>query len=130
MNLAAMASIPTPIIFDILIQLPIKSLARFKTLSKLCRSFITDPHFIYTHFKNGANKANNLCLILSCMEHRNLNSIIHFLTVRPDIDELAVVEYSAAVSFDSYQVLPSCNGLVCFFGLHGDVCVCNPSTKT
>ena len=63
------------------------------------------------------------------MEHRNLKSIIHFLTVRADIDELAVVEYSAPVSFDSYQILPSCNGLVCFYGLHGGVRVCNPGTK-
>ncbi|XVF63818.1 hypothetical protein PTKIN_Ptkin09bG0117100 [Pterospermum kingtungense] len=124
-----MASIPSPVIFDILLLLPVKSLARFKALNKFCRSLITDQHFIRTHFRNGANKANNtLCFILSCMEHRNLNSIIHFVTVR-DYDELAVVEYSTPVSFDSYNVLPSCNGLVCFYGLHGGVHVCNPSTK-
>ncbi|XP_022752197.1 putative F-box protein At2g02030 [Durio zibethinus] len=125
-----MASIPTPIIFDILVRLPIKPLARFKSLNKLCRSFIKDPHFIYTHLKNStASKVNDLCLILSCVGLRNLNGIIHFLTVRADIDEQAVVEFSAPVSLDSYQVLPSCNGLVCFYGLHGCVHVCNPSTK-
>ncbi|XVE56078.1 hypothetical protein DITRI_Ditri03aG0208200 [Diplodiscus trichospermus] len=99
------------------------------SLNKLCRSIITDQHFIYTYSKNGAEKANNLCLILSCMEHRKLNSIIHFLTIRADDDELGVVEYSAPLSFDSYRVLPSCKGLVCFYGLHGGVHVCNPSTK-
>ncbi|XVE94674.1 hypothetical protein REPUB_Repub02eG0029200 [Reevesia pubescens] len=125
-----MASIPSPIIFDILVKLPIKSLARFKTLNKLCHSFIREPDFIHTHFKIGsANSANNFCLILSCKEHPDLNNIIHFLTVRADMDELAVVEYSPPVSLDSYQVLPSCNGLVCFYGLHGGVYVCNPSTK-
>ncbi|XVE94677.1 hypothetical protein REPUB_Repub02eG0029500 [Reevesia pubescens] len=125
-----MAFIPSPIIFDILVRLPIKSLARFKTLNKLCHSFIREPDFIQTHFKIGsANSANNLCLILSCDEHPDLNSIIHFLTVRADMDELSVVEYSPPVSLDSYRVLPSCNGLVCFYGLLGGVHVCNPSTK-
>ncbi|XVE94676.1 hypothetical protein REPUB_Repub02eG0029400 [Reevesia pubescens] len=124
-----MAYVPGHIFFDILLLLPIKSLARFKTLNKLCHSIIMDPHFLHTHFKNGAaNKANNLRLILSLMEeHRN--NIIHFLTIRADMDELAVLEYSAPVSSDSFQVLPSCNGLVCFYGRHGGVHVCNPSTK-
>ncbi|XVE69847.1 hypothetical protein DITRI_Ditri10aG0024500 [Diplodiscus trichospermus] len=125
-----MASIPSPILFDILVRLPIKTLARFKALNKLCRSFITDPDFIYAHFKSGAKKANDLCLLLSCIEHhRNLNSVIHFLTVRNVDDGFAVVEYSAPVSFDFYQVLPSCNGLVCFYGLHGGLHVCNPGSK-
>ncbi|KAK8506588.1 hypothetical protein V6N13_103407 [Hibiscus sabdariffa] len=124
-----MSSIPSPIIFDILIQLPVKSLARFKSLNKLYCSFITDPHFIYTQFNNGTGSADdNNRLILSYIEHRNLDTVIHFLTVR-EIDELAVVEYSAAISFGSYHVLPSSYGLVCFFGLHGDVYVCNPTIK-
>ncbi|KAK6245441.1 hypothetical protein SCA6_008531 [Theobroma cacao] len=123
-----MASMPSPVIFDILVRLPVKSLARFKTLNKLCRSFIRDPRFIGTHFKYGADEGNDVCLILSYMQHGNLNSIVHILTVR-DNDELALVEYSAPVSFDSYQILPSCYGLVCFYGLHGGVLVCNPSTK-
>ncbi|KAK8596725.1 hypothetical protein V6N13_001328 [Hibiscus sabdariffa] len=123
-----MASIPSPLIFDILIKLPVKSLARFKALNKLCCSFITDPSFINIHLKNCTAKEvdNDPCLIVSCMEHRNLHSTIHFLTVR---NQHAVLEYSPPVSFDSYQLLPSCNGLVCFHGLHGGVYVCNPCTK-
>ncbi|GMI96811.1 hypothetical protein like AT3G06240 [Hibiscus trionum] len=123
-----MASIPSPLIYDILIRLPVKSVARFKALNKLCCSFIRDPHFINTHLKSCAAKEgdNDVCLIVSCMEHRNLHSTIHFFTVR---NEHAVVEYSPPVSLDSYKVLPSCNGLVCFYGLHGGVYVCNTSTK-
>ncbi|KAK8332281.1 hypothetical protein V6Z12_A10G129500 [Gossypium hirsutum] len=125
-----MAFIPSPIIYNILSKLPVKSLARFKSLNKLYCSLINDPHFINAHFKNHIVVHGDLCLILSCIEHQNLNNTnkIHFFTIKDN--EHAMIEYSITVSFDTYHILPSCNGLICFYGLHGSVHVCNPTTKT
>ncbi|MBA0756131.1 hypothetical protein Gogos_021650 [Gossypium gossypioides] len=125
-----MAFIPSPIIYNILSKLPVKSLARFKSLNKLYCSFINDPHFTNAHFKNHSVVHGDLCLILSCIEHQNLNNTtkIHFFTIKDN--EHAMIEYSMPVSFDTYHILPSCNGLICFYGLHGSVHVCNPTTKT
>ncbi|MBA0730490.1 hypothetical protein Golax_022679, partial [Gossypium laxum] len=99
-----MAFIPSPIIYNILSKLPVKSLARFKSLNKLYCSFINDPHFINAHFKNHSVVHGDLCLILSCIEHQNLNNTtkIHFFTIKDN--EHAMIEYSMPDKYKLYLV--------------------------
>lgn len=121
-----MTFIPAPLLFEFLIRLPVKSLAKFKCINKTWFSLLSDPDFIYSHL-NRAKTENHLALLLSFISHDNLSSTINFFAINDH--ELADFEYSVQVCLDSYCVLPSCNGLVCFFGLQGGIHICNPATK-
>lgn len=113
--------IPEPLIFDFLIRLPVKSLVRFKCINRFWYDLISDPPFIYAHLKRSkAAISNDSCLLLiSCSLNDDLSSAstVYFFTVKDYTTAPAVLEYSVRVSFDSYIVLPSCNGLVCFYAL-------------
>ncbi|KAL5847679.1 hypothetical protein ACOSQ3_011203 [Xanthoceras sorbifolium] len=120
------------IFFELLIRVPVKSLARFKCVNRFWCSLISHSDFIYTHLEAAKRLYNNSRLIISCLVHDdNLcnSSTLYFYLIRDD-HEPAVLEYSTQVSYDSYHFLPSCNGLVCFYGAHAaGIYVCNPSTK-
>ncbi|KAJ6408555.1 hypothetical protein OIU84_011808 [Salix udensis] len=45
------ATIPSDIISDILSRLPVKSLSRFKSVSKSMLAFLGDPEFVEQHLK-------------------------------------------------------------------------------
>ncbi|CAM0947182.1 unnamed protein product [Alopecurus aequalis] len=46
--------IPDEIVFEILLRLPVKSLTRFKSVSKSWRTIISDPRFIRLHLKQSS----------------------------------------------------------------------------
>ncbi|GAV76937.1 FBA_3 domain-containing protein [Cephalotus follicularis] len=123
-----MALIPDSLILEFLLRLPLKSLVRFKCIDKFWYSLISHLDFIYTQL-NRAKSENNRCLMFSCLlDHDHQHSAIQFFSIK-DNHEPAVLEHIAPVSLDSYHVLPSCNGLVCFYGSHSGIHVCNPSTR-
>lgn len=121
-----MAFTPDSLLFEFLIRLPVKSLARFKCINRTWSSLISDPYFVYAHL-NRAKTQNRFCLSLSFISHDNLSTTINFFTINDY--GLAVLDYSVQVCLDSYCVLPSRNGLVCFYGAHGGIHICNPATK-
>ncbi|XP_031261256.1 putative F-box protein At2g02030 [Pistacia vera] len=121
-----MAFIPDSLIFEFLIRLPVKSLARFKCIDRSWSSLISDPDFVYAHLKR-AKTENHCGLLLSFISHDNLSTTINLFTINDY--GLAVLNYSVQVCLDSYCILPSCNGLVCFYGVRGGIHICNPATK-
>ncbi|KAF3949018.1 hypothetical protein CMV_025055 [Castanea mollissima] len=52
--------VPDDVVEDILGQLPVKSLTRFRCVSKSCDSIITDPTFITKHLKLNLNQSESL----------------------------------------------------------------------
>ncbi|XP_050260463.1 putative F-box protein At3g47150 [Quercus robur] len=52
--------VPNDVVEDILGQLPVKSLTRFRCVSKSCDSIITDPTFIAKHFNLNLNQSESL----------------------------------------------------------------------
>ncbi|KAF5728002.1 hypothetical protein HS088_TW21G00144 [Tripterygium wilfordii] len=114
---------PFDLVVEILIRLPVNSIARFKLVSKRWCSSISNPHFIASQLEHAKRKKDQ-CLLLSCTTQENLQ----FYSVKDGA--LANFEYSAPSIDDSYHVMPSCNGLVCFYGINfGGINVCNPITK-
>ncbi|KAJ0024988.1 hypothetical protein Pint_08993 [Pistacia integerrima] len=107
-------------------RLPVKSLARFKCIDRSWSSLISDPDFVYAHLKR-AKTENHCGLLLSFISHDNLSTTINLFTINDYA--LAVLDYSVQVCLDSYCILPSCNGLVCFYGVRGGIHICNPATK-
>ncbi|OWM74640.1 hypothetical protein CDL15_Pgr005220 [Punica granatum] len=41
--------LPEEMIYEILVRLPVKSLCRFRCVSTLWRTIISDPHFVSSH---------------------------------------------------------------------------------
>ncbi|KAH9707661.1 F-box protein [Citrus sinensis] len=114
--------IPSEIIYDILTKLPIKSLMRFRCLSKLCSSYITAPSFAELHALNFPIKT--VGLLVTCPAR--LQTAQHFFSV--DFDGgLAVPLLTIPPRFSRYTTR-SVNGIILMdFGLYATLC--NPSTR-
>jgi F-box interacting protein len=109
-------SLPDDVVFDILTMLPVKSLIRFRCVSKFCNSTITSPIFFTKHLN--LNKAKSL---------PNHNGYLlytsHAITSDPDRELCAVVcnsdftltEISRFKIPFVYNMFGFCNGMFGFF---------------
>ncbi|XP_027165924.1 F-box/kelch-repeat protein At3g23880-like [Coffea eugenioides] len=122
------AHLPPELIFDILLRLPIKSLLRFRCVSKSWNSLISSPEFIKTHLKKTSNARNTKLIFssfkgvpdLDYLTECNLDSVLY----SPTIEAINMVTHMVASSMTeattiqppkekSIEILGSCNGLVC-----------------
>ncbi|EEF36616.1 F-box/kelch-repeat protein At3g23880 [Ricinus communis] len=129
-------SIPVELVVEILAKLPVKSLMRFKSVSKSLHSIITDSEFVKLHSGPG-----RLLLVTSASKFQSItcevlwgnssgNHIIQNLDHPWDGD----LEY-----YHDFYVHGSCNGLICldiherlnFYGLcnRRDLYLWNPTTN-
>lgn len=124
-----MSKIPHDIINDILLQLPVKALLRFRCLSRPLCSIIDGPKFINHHLAHSLHTRSHLSLIL-----RDWN--IYTL----DFDSLdAAAAASVVASAESLdhplhvgggtEIVGSCNGLVALRNSERDLALYNPSTR-
>ncbi|OMP00161.1 hypothetical protein COLO4_12870 [Corchorus olitorius] len=123
-----MSTFPTDLITDILCQLPVKTLLRFKCVSKPWGSLIDDQDFAKLHLHQSLKTNTNIKLLLDN---------------RTEIDEKA---YS--VDFDSFRnlvplprpfrgesdkyysrIFGSCDGLLAVYHHESDIALWNPSTR-
>ncbi|XP_059630364.1 F-box/kelch-repeat protein At3g06240-like [Cornus florida] len=138
-----MANLPHDIVLDILSRLPVKSLNRFKCVSKPWLSLISDPYFVKMHL----NRANSD----PSMNHHRLFTLFPFYSLDyespsscDDVDDHAVVadhdhDHDDAIvnlGFPSkspqngVQIVGSCNGLISLAYRALDVMILwNPSTR-
>ena len=130
--------LPHDIVLNILANLPVKSVLRFRCVSKTWDSSITTPSFISTHLN--LNNNNNLAYLISfastTVDSRTILSFIGGYD--PTFNRIS--EYPIPSGFHSsygfyYYTADSCNGLVCFtqHGYHptttGAICLWNPSIR-
>ncbi|XP_043721153.1 F-box protein CPR1-like [Telopea speciosissima] len=127
-------NLPEDIILAILSRLPVKSLLRFRSVSKLWCALITDPDFVQMHLYRSLATNTNLILLV----------IREYLKIFYS----DVCEQETAVELDcpfkspvGFLILASCNGLLCLFDDDGvvsyfpkeevyDTFLWNPSTRT
>ncbi|KAK9137228.1 hypothetical protein Sjap_007822 [Stephania japonica] len=109
---------PSEIIECILSRLPVKSLLRFRCVSKSWLELISDPDFIKTHLKQYNLINNDIKIMLKS------DSIIYSLDI---VDGNLVVDPHRALKETGEEILGSCNGLLYMFGF----CfwIWNPSTR-
>ncbi|KAB1201526.1 hypothetical protein CJ030_MR0G003213 [Morella rubra] len=119
-----MNNLPEDIIVEILLQLPVKPLLRFRCVSKRWFSLISDPHFAKSHFKRASERTQRLLLSTSL----RLGSLE---VDKPFGNGSAVkkLNFPFKQRGRRVKILGSCNGLVCvsLYG-HKDFYIWNPST--
>ena len=124
--------LPDEIVLEILTRLPVKSLLRFRCVSKSWYSSIANPNFISTHFINNHHDAYfihepNVSLFRShSHEVCTLASNRTFETIS---------EFRIPFTFHSSfpKILGSCNGILCFsdyfMSACNDIYLLNPSIR-
>jgi F-box interacting protein len=107
--------IPYDVVYDIFTRLAVKSLMRFRCVSKSCNSIITNPIFIKTHL----DRANNNGYLLY-IDHARKNP--------PYRRELCTVVYNTLTEISRFQIPFShlhiagfCNGMFCFRNYRNNV---------
>ncbi|XP_030471182.2 F-box protein CPR1-like [Syzygium oleosum] len=117
-----MAGLPVELITEILDRLPVRSLLRFRCVSKRWRGMIDSPGFVRSHLCRSVESSTNLSLFL-----RHSSSLYWI-----DLGSLRRVEetnYPLMCYSDQIKVLGSCNGLLCISNAADDVVIWNPSTR-
>ncbi|KAJ6304504.1 hypothetical protein OIU77_018213 [Salix suchowensis] len=116
-----MSKIPLEIITEIFQQLPVRSLLRFRSLSKPICSLIDDPDFIKLHLNHSITTKSNLSVILKEWE---------LYTVDFDTLSAAVeVKHHPLYAAGGTEVIGSVNGLVFLRHSERNLAVYNLSTR-
>lgn len=124
-----MSDIPPEVITDILSRLPVKSLLRFRCVSKSFKTLIDSPKFIQAHLKQQELKPNSdLKLILKA--HNKADNLFSLdFTSFASTQMPKELEHPLKHLYGPTQVLGSCRGLVLISNNMNDNGVWNPSTK-
>ncbi|XP_059659118.1 F-box/kelch-repeat protein At3g06240-like [Cornus florida] len=124
----AYESLPYDLIVDILSRLPVKSLVRFKSVSKCWLNLFTDPYFVKMHL-NRSHKRKKLVSWCTC-------SPIFFTNIplicSLDNDQPKAVHIESLLPFrtESIRFYGSCDGLILFLNFPSRrLCLLNPSTR-
>ncbi|GER48087.1 F-box and associated interaction domains-containing protein [Striga asiatica] len=154
----AAAILPEEIITEILLRLPVKSLLRFKCVSKPWLLLISSPKFAKTHLQTSTarNSGVSPCENLIFGRRTDNDRSLHTCPINSAIDGSVLADpvtgclYSVnddgdPIPFESaplncppiapgfeLRLIGSCNGLVCFrFSIPTDcsICIMNPATR-
>nr|GEY82614.1 hypothetical protein [Tanacetum cinerariifolium] len=115
--------IPFDIQSEIIKRLPVKSLLRFRSISKQWKSFIDNPKFIKNYHVNHASPQHHLLLCYELDTVENYTSVIDNDTFPKQKFPLTAPE---SLHFNDTFLLNSVNGLFCFYDCYGHV---DPNTK-
>ncbi|KAB1212106.1 F-box protein CPR30 [Morella rubra] len=127
-------TLPDDVVLNILLRLPVKSLCRFKSVSKHFLSAISDPFFLRSHRHQSRQNPNLLFLKHSPPASDNPNNSIH-VPAHSTVEFLSRDTRGIPVDFftlsipDSVYLLPSSRGDVVFFAGEKVFYACNPSTR-
>ncbi|KAF3948343.1 hypothetical protein CMV_025645 [Castanea mollissima] len=135
--------VPDDIVEDILGRLPVKSLTRFRCVSKSCNSIITDTTFINKHLKLNINQSESLIstnthsgyLLYTTKDKNSSPSSKQLCTVVCDNDRTLtqVSRFEIPTFFEKYSIVGSCNGLFCLASCEKELChiiyLWNPSIR-
>ncbi|KAG2695979.1 hypothetical protein I3843_07G037500 [Carya illinoinensis] len=117
-------NLPEDLILEILLRLPVKSLVRFRCVSKRWLFLISDPHFAKSHFDRASEHTQRL-LLSTPLRFGSLE------TDAPLWDGSAVRELFFPFKQEgrAFKIVGSCNGLVCVsLSQNEGFYIWNPST--
>ncbi|KAF9600215.1 hypothetical protein IFM89_005039 [Coptis chinensis] len=123
-------SIPHELVIEILSRLPVKSLFRFKCVSKSWSKLVTtDQHFVELHL-NQSTKSNNINIVASDPKEKYIEEVYSGDSMNFD----NAIQLKLPFSFPfctKLELVGSCNGILCFmkyFFSSEDMYLWNPTT--
>ncbi|KAH9755553.1 F-box/kelch-repeat protein [Citrus sinensis] len=119
-------SLPAKSMLETLLKLPVKTLTRFKCVSKQWHSVISNPTFVALHAK--LSESTNKCYLVQYKEGNYSEN--NFSLCNRNLVQFDEVKFP----INSTQIVSSCSGLVClllntFHSCHFPMFVWNPSTR-
>nr|GMD65710.1 F-box/kelch-repeat protein At3g23880-like [Ipomoea batatas] len=130
-HLQEFPDLPQEIILDILLRLPVKSLLRFRCVSKCWLSLISSPQFIKTHLEFSKKFGpKRLALMATRFGQPEICSTYSIVCENSCI--VRVVElnrFQKTADIPSLCILGSCNGLLCLLTSSYKLLIWNPSTR-
>ncbi|KAF5736359.1 F-box protein CPR30-like [Tripterygium wilfordii] len=116
------ANLPSELIFEIFVRLPVKSIAKFKCVSKPMYAFLSDLRFIKKHLSITVLKNPNLCL--------KLDFRLFLVNEGEGWRRARRLVVPFAYSLERMEISGSCNGLLCLSDhiRDEDIYLYNPST--
>ena len=126
--------LPYNIVLSILKRLPVKSVIRFKCVSKTLDSSITSPDFIYTHLNQNNNNYNkdddhHRYLIHMPVPLPCTNKSVCTVAFDRIYDKVSEFQISKDICFKGVQIVGLCNGLLCLVDNDNHIYLWNPSIK-
>lgn len=125
------ASLPQDILHQIFTRLPVKSIVRFKCVSKFFNSLISDPFFIDEHHRNQSLTYPGTSILL-CIPSKTCQQIFYTANITEENQgklQANRVQYLDRQCFHNLVHLTSANGLICLSNHDGDIAICNLSTR-
>jgi F-box interacting protein len=116
-----MTDFPIDVIVDIFTRLPVKSLLRFRCVSKPFCALIDSHDFIKSHLKRSIDTKTHLSLILR-------DSYLYSLDF-DSLDNLVELDHPLKSEEFGTEVLGSCDGLLCLYNGEEEIAIWNPSTR-
>ncbi|XP_008804788.2 F-box/kelch-repeat protein At3g23880-like [Phoenix dactylifera] len=122
--------LPRDILFSILRRLPLKSVLRFCCVSKYWFNVIMDPDFRNLHFFQSPTEPTALILSQRKLLRENVISM-NLLNLKDHKVHVSDNAISHMVGSHSFNLVGTCNGLLCFtsFDQGESICVGNPITR-
>jgi hypothetical protein len=109
--------VPDEVVVDILQRLPVKSVIRFRCVSKSWNSLITSPAFVHSHLNQSIPNNNNLLIVRHCSSSANraLDKEHYKLFYDNEaFEECAEFDFPAkSRSLKHFGLIASENGLIC-----------------
>ncbi|KAI3469945.1 hypothetical protein Pfo_026608, partial [Paulownia fortunei] len=125
-------SFPDEIIVEILTKLPVKSLLRFRCVSKSWFSIISSPTFIKVHLNTAINNSMYLHNRLICISAHPCNHFrefsLRFLLHEAEVDSITL-DYTVAYPDIPMRIVGSCHGVVCVALDEENLFLWNPSIR-
>ncbi|XP_059443596.1 F-box/kelch-repeat protein At3g06240-like [Corylus avellana] len=125
--------LPQALLSEILSRLPVKSLLRFRCVSKAWLALIKDPTFINIHLHN--TRERNLIVQTRNVDQNDQLLNLKYYSVPVNFSEDRPVEvlppfYRPEYSLSFYKIIGCCNGLVCFRTYDKEkIVIWNPSIR-
>jgi len=122
--------LPADAIQEILSRLPVKSLARFKCVSKSWLGLITNPHFIIRHFIGKNNNHESVLISHLRPGKRQVLSLLCHEALETESRCFQLSYANPNGEFRSYvQIIGPCQGVFCLFDGKDNILLWNPATR-
>ncbi|KAI5659339.1 hypothetical protein M9H77_28132 [Catharanthus roseus] len=123
--------LPTDLIINILLRLPVKALGKFKCVSKHWLNIIEDPFFLSTHRALSIENPNLLLLKKTPLCETNKTHMKK--STKVDVCSMGsngshILDFTLYIDDEGVELLPSKWDIICFAAENGFY-VCNPSTQ-